>query len=186
MQTTSSRGLGRKPAHGFTLIETMVVVAIAGIVMTTAMPSFGNLIDTRRIDGVATQMASDLQFARSEAVSRNQAVRVSFKADANTGSTCYVIHTGSADQCQCTAAGPALCEGDAQQIKTVALDSTQRVSLQANVGSVLFDPLHGTASPTATLRVTGPQNRAVHHTVNIMGRVRSCSPQAAISGYRAC
>lgn len=186
MQTTSSRSLGRKPVHGFTLIETMVVVAIAGIVMTTAMPSFGNLIETRRIDGVATQMATDLQFARAEAVSRNEAVRVSFKPNATTGSACYVIHTGAADQCQCTATGPAQCEGGAQQIKTVALDSTQRVNLQANVGSVLFDPLHGTASPATTLRVTGPQNRAVHHTVNIMGRVRSCSPQAAISGYRAC
>ena len=186
MQTTGSSGLARKSVHGFTLIETMVVVAVAGIVMTTAMPSFGNLIDTRRIDGVATQLASDLQFARSEAVSRNQAVRISFKADASSGSTCYVIHTGSADQCQCTAAGPAQCEGGAEQIKTVAIDSTQRINVQANVGSVLFDPLHGTASPAATLRVTGPQSRAVYHTVNIMGRVRSCSPQAAISGYRAC
>ncbi len=168
--------------RGFTLIETVAVVAVTGIVMTTAMPSLNGLIDTQRIHGAATQMASDLQFARSEAVLRNQGVRVSFQADA----ACYVIHTGTADQCQCSASGPAHCEGGAQAIKTVALDIEQRISLQANVASLRFDPLHGTASPTATLRVIGAQGRAVHQVVNIMGRVRSCSPQALVSGYRAC
>jgi len=172
-------------ARGFTLIELMIVVAVTGVVMTSAVPSFSGLIDTRRIDGVATQMASDLQFARAEAVSRNQAVRVSFRQDAGSAA-CYIVHTGSADQCRCGGSGPAHCEGDAQAIKTVTLDTEQRVSLRANVGSVLFDPVHGTASPAATLRITGAQGRAVHHAVNIMGRVRSCSPQAAVSGYRAC
>lgn len=178
--------LARPPALGFTLIETIVVVAVAGIVMTAATPSLGHLIDTRRIDGVATELVSDLQFARSEAVTRNQAVRVSFQSNAATGASCYVIHTGTADQCQCSSAGPARCDGEAQPIKTVALHAAQRISLQANVGSLVFDPLHGTASPTATLRISGPQNRAVHQMVNLMGRVRSCSPQGAVSGYRAC
>ena len=66
------------------------------------------------------------------------------------------------------------------------LPTSDQVSLLANVGSVLFDPLHGTISPTGTLRLVGTDARAVHHVVNIMGRVRSCSPQAAIPGYRAC
>ena len=176
----------KAPARGFTLIELMTVVAVAGIVMTAALPSLSGVIETRRIEGVATQMASDLQFARSEAVLRNQSVRVTFQADAAGAAACYVVHTGSAGQCQCNASGPAHCEGDAQAIKTVALDSDQRVSLQANVATMVFDPLHGTATPTAMLRITGTQGRAVHQVVNIMGRVRSCSPQAAVSGYRAC
>ncbi|HET7794346.1 MAG TPA: GspH/FimT family pseudopilin [Rhizobacter sp.] len=168
--------------RGFTLTELMIVVAVTGIVVTTALPSFGHFVDTQRIDGVATQVASDLQFARAEAVLRNQGVRVSFRPEA----ACYVIHTGEAAQCQCSDDGTARCEGDAQALKTVALDNAQRVSLQANVASVLFDPLHGTASPTATVRITGAQGRTVHQVVNLMGRVRSCSPQATVSGYRAC
>ncbi|HZE90902.1 MAG TPA: GspH/FimT family pseudopilin [Rhizobacter sp.] len=175
----------QKSSRGFTLIEAMVTVAVAGILASAAAPSFRGLIDTRRIDGAATQLAADLHFARSEAVSRNQPVRISIHHDA-VGSSCYVVHTGNADQCLCSDTAPAQCTGDAEQIKTVLLPATGRVSLQANVSSLLFDPLHGTSTPTGTLRLVGADGRAIHHVVNVMGRVRSCSPQAAVSGYRVC
>jgi type IV fimbrial biogenesis protein FimT len=61
--------------------------------------------------------------------------------------------------------------------------------VQANVASILFDPLHGTSTPTGTLRVVADSGRAVHHVVNIMGRVRTCSPAGAapvVAGYRVC
>ena len=102
------------------------------------------------------------------------------------GGSCYVIHSGAADQCSCDVAGAAQCHGEAREIKTVTVPGIDHVALQGNVGSMLFDPLHGTASPTGTLRLLGTQGRAVHHVVNVMGRVRSCSPQALARGYRAC
>lgn len=176
-----------KPKHtrGFTLIEATIAVAVTGVLLTIAVPSLQRQIDTRRIDGIAKEMSADLQFARSEAVARNEPVRFSVHADA-TGSSCYVIHTGLAAQCSCSIPGPATCSGNAQQIKTVALSATQRVSIEANVSSLLFDPLHGTSTPSGTLKITGADTRAVHHVVNIMGRIRSCSPQASVSGWRAC
>ncbi len=179
MKATS---FAKPSAHGFTLVELVAVMAVTGIVATAAVPSLNGLVDTQRISGVATELASDLQYARAEAVQRNQGVRITFKGDA----ACYVIHTGSANQCQCGTSGPAACEGDAQAIKTVSLAGTPNIGVQANVASMVFDPAHGTASPAATLRITGPQGRMVQHTVNIMGRVRSCSPLSSVSGYRAC
>ena len=65
-------------------------------------------------------------------------------------------------------------------------EPADRVRLQTNVSSMLIDPLHGTVSPTGTLRLIGDDTRSVNHVVNIMGRVRSCSPLAAVPGYRAC
>jgi len=78
----------------FVLLSSSVamVLAVTGIVVTTAAPSLTQLIEARRIDGVASQMASDLQFARAEAVLHNQGVRISFKPEA----ACYVVHTGAA------------------------------------------------------------------------------------------
>ncbi len=170
--------------RGITLVEACTVVAVLAILASTAAPNLQGLIDSRRLDGVATQLATDIQFARTDAVARNLPVRLSFHA--TTAGSCYVVHTGNADQCRCDAPGPTVCADSARQIKTVALSAADRVSLQTNVASVLFDPLHGTSTPAGTLRLVGQQGRAVHHVINVMGRVRSCSPQGAMPGYRAC
>lgn len=170
--------------RGVTLVEACTVLAVLAVLVSTAAPNLQGLIDSRRLDGAATQLATDIQFVRTEAVARNLPVRLSFHVIAD--GSCYVVHTGNADQCDCNAPGPATCSGDARQIKTVALTAADRVSLQTNVASVLFDPLHGTSTPTGTLRLVGQQGRAVHHVINVMGRVRSCSPQGAMPGYRAC
>jgi type IV fimbrial biogenesis protein FimT len=170
--------------RGVTLIEACTVVAIVAVLASAAAPNLQGLIDSRRLDGAATQLATDIQYARTEAVARNQPVRLSLLA--NVQGSCYVIHTGAADQCRCDAPGPAACSGDARQIKTVVFATSDRVGLQSNVESVLFDPLHGTSTPTGTLRLTGRQGRAIHHVINVMGRVRSCSPQGTTPGYRAC
>ena len=170
--------------HGITLVELAVVVAITAILVGTAAPSLSDFIGLRRLEGAATQLATDIQFVRTDTVARNQPLRISFFS-ANDGS-CYLIHTGPAAQCSCTASGAAQCSGDALALKAVQLPSRDRVSVAANAASILFDPLHGTSTPTATVRVVGPQDRAIHHVVNVMGRVRSCSPQATMPGYRAC
>ena len=170
--------------RGVTLVEAGVVLAVTVILATTAAPGLQGLIDARRLDGAATLLATDIQLARTETVARNQPLRLSFYP--SPAGSCYVIHTGAAAQCRCDADGPAQCEGDAREIRTVTIASAERLALQSNVASVLFDPLHGTATPTATLRVLGAGDRAVHHVINILGRVRSCSPQAAVPGYPAC
>ena len=170
--------------RGITLIEACIVLAIIAIVAGSAAPGMRSLIDARRLDGAATQLATDIQFVRAAAVATNEALRLSLYATAS--GSCYVIHTGNANQCRCAATGPAQCSGSAREIKTVPIAAAERVALQANVASVLFDPLHGTSTPTGTLRVMGANGRAVHHVINVMGRVRSCSPQAAVPGYRAC
>lgn len=170
-------------SRGFSLIEATVVVAVIAIVAAAAVPSLVSFIDGRRLDGAATALAADVQFVRTEAVARNQAIRLSFH-DAR-GGTCWVVHTGLAAQCACGDAPPAFCSGGAVEIKTVVLDAADRVSVRANVASIAFDPLHGTSTPTGTLRLVDATGRAVHHVVNVMGRVRSCTP-AGVPGWRAC
>jgi len=179
MKTTSSSA-----QRGVTLIEACIVLAVTVIVAGAAAPGMRDLIDARRLDGAATQLATDIQFIRTEAVARNEALRLSFHA--TSAGSCYVIHTGNTDQCSCSTPGPAQCSGAAREVKTVTIGAAERVTLQANAASVLFDPVHGTSTPTGTLRVTGASGRAIHHVINVMGRVRSCSPQAAVPGYRAC
>lgn len=170
--------------RGITLIETCTTLAIAAVLASVAAPSVQTLVDTRRLDGAATELATDIQFTRTAAVARNEPLRLSLKSIA--GGSCYVIHSGNANQCSCGDSGAATCTGGARPLKTVRLLHADHLSLQGNVASVLFDPLHGTSTPTGTLRVVGMNDRAVHHTINVMGRVRSCSPDRRVPGYRPC
>ncbi len=179
--TTTHRPIRQR---GVTLIEAATVLAVIAVVAGTAAPSLRSVIDARRLDAAATQLATDIRYTRTEAVARNEPLRLSLRPVA--GGSCYVVHTGAADACTCPATGAASCTGSAEALRTVVLPGAARVTLQANVGSMLFDPVHGTSTPTGTLRLIGAGERAIHHIVNVMGRVRSCSPAGAVPGYRAC
>ena len=139
----------------------MAVTAI--VAATAACPALRDVIDARRLDGAATRLAADVQFVRTEAVARNRAIRLSFHASADA--TCWIVHTGAAAQCSCDASGAAVCSGGARAIKSVVLPSNERVGVAANVASIVFDPLHGTSTPTGTLRLVdrarprGPSRR---------------------------
>lgn len=165
--------------RGLTLIETGVALAMAATVAALAAPSMRGLIDNRRLDAAATQLGTDLQLARIEAVARQRGVRVSLKNDAD--GACWVVHTGAAADCGCTA-----CGAGAELIKAVRLPAAERVALTASSASMLFDPALGTVTPTGTWRLAAADGRAVHQVVNLVGRVRSCSPLGAVPGHRAC
>lgn len=62
--------------RGFTLIELVVALAVAGILLGIAVPSFQGMIAQQRVIHVASSLHSTLAIARSEAVKRNQAVTV--------------------------------------------------------------------------------------------------------------
>ena len=168
---------------GFTLIETSATVSILATLAALAMPGFEQLLQRRHVEGTAAELAADLQFLRSEAVARNRPLRASFMALAG-GASCYVLHSGRSADCSCTASGA--CSNDAEVIKTVVLPAQGRAQVQSNVSTIVYDPAYGTSTPAATLRVIGRDGHAIHHVVNIMGRVRSCSPDGAYAGLRRC
>ena len=184
MDTKHRPAASKRRQRGLSLVEAMIVVAVTAIVAATAVPSLASFIDGRRLDAAATSLAADLQFVRTESVARNHAIRLSVHASG--AASCWIVHTGAAAQCACADSGAAICSGGASEIKTVVLGAADRVAVQGNVASILFDPLHGTSTPTGTLRLVDPSGRAVHHIVNVMGRVRSCTPAGAVPGWRAC
>lgn len=178
---------GQRGQHGITLIECAVVVAVAAVTLSTAAPGFASFIEKRRIDGVAAQLAADIHFARSESARRQTHVRLSLKADAS--GSCWIVHTGAARDCRCDDTGRAVCDAGLDALTATRLPVGERIVVSGNVASMLFDPLHGTSTPAGTWKVTGASGRSVQHVVNVMGRVRTCSPQAAapaLAGYRVC
>jgi type IV fimbrial biogenesis protein FimT len=70
-------GKARMKSRGFTLIELMVVIAIAAVMIAIAVPSFQNYAASQRVRSAAADLTMALNFARSEAVKRNGEVSVS-------------------------------------------------------------------------------------------------------------
>jgi type IV fimbrial biogenesis protein FimT len=76
------------PAAGFTLVEMLVTLVIAGVLLALAVPSMQRLITTRAVVTQAEALASALRLARSEAMKRGMAVSMcasTSTADAQPG-----------------------------------------------------------------------------------------------------
>ena len=170
--------------RGVTLIESLVVMVITAVILSVALPSFESARARRHLDGMAAQLETELQFARSLAVARNETVRIGFEAKGAT--SCVIIHSGSPGDCVCGVGGPAVCKADAQEIRTTRLDALSPVSVHSNSRSIGFSPHFGTVTPTATMEVANRRGEVVRLVVNVMGRVRSCTPSAGLQGYRRC
>ena len=61
---------------GFTLLELMIVVAVAGVFLAVAIPAFADLITRNRLTAQTNSVLSALYLARSEAVNRGFNIRV--------------------------------------------------------------------------------------------------------------
>ena len=66
-----------KKITGFTMIEIMITIAIAGILAAVALPSFSNMQKNNCLTTSVNSLVSSLQRARSDAVKRRTNVTVS-------------------------------------------------------------------------------------------------------------
>lgn len=150
-----------KRARGLTIIELMIVIALIAIVLTVAIPSFRDILERRRLEGVANELAIDLQYARTEAVSRQANV---------------VLQT-AADGLSYTITGIPLA-------KTVQLPTG--VTVTANVTRT-YEGFRGTAGGDATIDIASTNTAGqLRITSNFMGRVQMCSPSGSLKGYATC
>ncbi len=178
------RTLTGQRQRGATLIEAATVLMVVAAVSGLVGPSFQQARERMHLEGAAAQLETDLQFARSAAVARNAGLRVSFETR-DDGHSCYVVHSGSAGDCSC-ASGAPVCQPGAEALRSVHFGPDLPLRVVSNSRSILFDPVRGTVTPTATLRVQAAGGAALHQVVNVMGRIRTCSPAPALRGYRAC
>jgi type IV fimbrial biogenesis protein FimT len=77
----------RRAQRGLTLIELLVVMAIASILLGTAIPSFSGLVRSVKLTDSANDLFSSIVLARSEAAKRHSRVTMCKSADGQTCAT---------------------------------------------------------------------------------------------------
>lgn len=171
---------------GFTMIELMVVLVVAAVLVTLAVPSFREMLARNRLEGVTSEFVTDLQYARSEAVARNANVGLATGA----AGTCYTIYQEAnpvAGSCNCANTPPTpVCTGGPLEIKTVTFAGTGATATAST--TFLFEPVRGSLTSAATQADLSSaagvgQLRAE---VLAVGRVKACSPSGTFRGYPSC
>lgn len=125
----------RRREAGFTLIELMVSIAVLAIIVTIAVPSFRDTINSNRLTGAVNEGAALLQTAKNEAIRRNRAAVVCPVANPDTA-------TGAAS---CSGTNPrgliAYIGGGGGVVGRASVPSNVTMQLSGNVGTaIVFRP----------------------------------------------
>jgi type IV fimbrial biogenesis protein FimT len=175
---------------GFTLIELMVTVAVLAIVLTVAVPSFANLVNSNRLNAQANQLLAAIEYAKTEAVKSNANVTFCHSAD---GSTCSVASAaGWQGWLVGTAANPTGIEVDSM-MRAGIIESAQLVIRGSETLSDAGDQIRITPQGLlrtdarlplqATLRVCHPTSSINPNSRNV--RIRSGGQLAVIGEQNA-
>lgn len=191
----------RRESSGFTLIELAVGIVVAGVLLGLAVPALFDFILLQRLRGINAQLVTDLQYARSEAVSRGQYARLQFGIDDSSSVTCYVIFTSNLNRnrCDCLTSANSTCDDGAEAVRTVRLPKSDNVQLRLATrqatgfaydhiaGGIVSTPSDRTSTPITSYRIEAfiDDERVLRNTINSSGRVLTCTP-TGLSGATPC
>lgn len=199
-----NRARGWRGARGLTLTELLVTIAVAGVLLSIAVPAMRDFILMQRLRSVNAQLVTDLQYARAEAPARNQYVSVRFLS--NELRSCYVIYTSTqsialrSNRCDCLGSAESVCEAGAVALRTVRLPVGDGVRLRLPEGQgfgFAYDHIAGGIVRIARDRYGQPLNLfrveaflddslVLRNDIGQSGRVEVCAPASLTVGASEC
>lgn len=191
--------------RGFTLIELMIVIAVAAVLLLIAGPSFQDFILVQRLKSINAELVTDLQLARGEAASRGRDVQLQFATPAGGASmSCYTLYVDTsanpALKCDCTQPPGARClQPTTTEIRTVQIPTGSGVRLSLRAGQSAGFAFVATSGGIRVgaievaarlsdyvVEASIDESRRLRTSVGRSGRPTVCAPGGAVTGVASC
>ncbi|MFT7723137.1 MAG: GspH/FimT family pseudopilin [Roseateles sp.] len=200
--------------RGIGLVESLVVLVIMALLLALAAPSFSTWIAGTRVRATAESLLAGLQYARSEATTRNTQVRFQLTTSVDDGCALStsglawvvdMVDAGEGDSVagQCGTAPSDTVAPSILQVRAAA-EAGGRVQVAAGASEIVFNglgrraPTGGAAAPAAVaidVAPAGAERQCVADgggvtclriLVSPAGQVRLCNPSAPEGDSQAC
>lgn len=182
----------QRRTRGITMMEVLVGVAILAMLLAVGVPSLQQWIMGQRVAAIGAEVLADMQYARSESISRASKIRISFGNVAGSYA-CYTVHVSANPNpalaaCDCTNAAGACGAGNIE-LKTVKVATSTGVRLDTS-SDAIFQPnaTVDLAAPPLSVVVADTGTKSIAITSTAMTRRPSiCSPSTStIHSYPKC
>ncbi|MDC8771585.1 GspH/FimT family pseudopilin [Roseateles albus] len=197
--------------RGMTLIELMVTLTIAAVLMAVGAPAFSTWLQNTRIRTTAESIVSGLQYAKSEATTRNTTVR--FQLTSSVDATCVLSLNGTSWVVDLADAGAAndSVEGSCNSAPSDTVqpailqtragrDGSGNTTVTASASNVIFNGLGRLApAPAAAITINvnntnsdddcaagGGNLTCLRVLISPAGQVRMCNPRYPVGDPQAC
>jgi type IV fimbrial biogenesis protein FimT len=161
----------RQRARGFTIVEVMVALAIAGILIGLALPAFNGFVAQRRLTAQVNDFLVAVQYARSEAGKRGETVSmqaVDAGDDTNEWGAGYCVVVGN----------PGNCDDALREFPGIGASTLNASGGLDAVGTLTFNARGLLAAPAIganeTVDLCDPEQATGRRvTLSVIGRVSS-------------
>jgi type IV fimbrial biogenesis protein FimT len=181
---------------GVTLVEVAVVLTVAAVLYSQAVPLFTNWIGNAQTRTASESVLNGLQLARVEAIRRNRMVQ--FVVTDGASSSWLVGCSNPVDGGTPDVDDPGDCLGVIQARAALEASAQPQLALSpATATTITFDSLgrvvgNVDGSPTATsIDISNPNlavadQRVLRIALGVAGDVRMCDPSVSHSDPRGC
>lgn len=165
-------------ATGFTLLELLIAMTIAGLMSAMALPNFSSLVARHRLHAVAYDLQADIALARQEAGRRAVPVHLMFQPGAQW---CYALSTGVGIDCRQASVAPG--NGVIKVVR--AADQPGVLLLEAT--TMALDGRNGASlSGAGHARFGTTEGRQLQVRLGTLGRASLCAPADRVAGMPDC
>lgn len=171
--------MGARRPSGFSIIEVMVVVAIVGILIAAAVPSFTVWIQNTQIRTAGESIVNGLQTARNEAVRRNTCMQLEMR-----GRTTWWVNPCASPDTDPPFMRRVSEEGSVNATTTILPNGSTIVSFSALGRLTSPNPSDGSI-PIVSIQVGNPtlaagDARELQIQIPPGGSVRMCDPHPGV------